>query len=271
MRCPDAARKFAIAVSIVNLCFSLAAGCNSVGSPIGHPQSSSGQLRQGKAFSDSLKTWWRPERAGWRDWGVKHLQTGDLVFTRGNYYMMLGAINFTDVATTICQADFSHIGIVVIEDSHPMVYDISDDGIQATPFEAYVTRSGYESLAIKRPVDNILDRLPVCVQYIREQKARNTSFDRKFALENDKLYCTELIFEAFNAADIKLCETTQISSLPGRAQVKPATFYLAQRYTGLDESDAIICIGNKNYGIFGSSMLRDVLGTTSVKQPPAED
>lgn len=224
-----------------------------------------------RAFRFSPTTWnalWKPERAYWKAWGEEQLQTGDLVFTRGNYYMLLGAINFTDLATKMCDADFSHVGIVIIENHIPMVYDISDDGIQATPFDAYVTRHGYETVAIRRPLESTYQRLPLCVDYIREMQRKNVKFDKAFSLDNEPLYCTELIYEAFNSAGIKLCDAKRLDELPGHDRIQPTTLFLAKHYTGIDSTSPLICIGNESYGLYGSTWLSELLAATPVKSPP---
>lgn len=217
---------------------------------------------------DAWHAWWNPERAVWKSWGQRELQTGDLVFTRGNYYLMLGVVNFTDLATKMCDAEFSHVGIVVIENNIPVVYDISDDGIQATPFEAYVTRQGYQAVAIRRPLESVYERLPLCIAYVRAQQKKKVKFDRKFVLDNEPLYCTELIYEAFNQANIKLCDTIRVDELPGSDQIQPTTLFLAKHYTGIETDTPLICIGNESYGLYGSRWLRELLSPTSVKSPP---
>jgi hypothetical protein len=219
-------------------------------------------------WSESWHAWWQPERSTWKIWGEENLQTGDLVFTRGNYYMLLGAINFTDLATKMCQAEFSHVGIVVVEDNRPMVYDISDAGIEATPFEAYVTRQGYQQVAVRRPHDAIYPSLPQCVDYLRQQRQNKVRFDRKFLLGNQQLYCTELIYEAFNEAGIVLCQPVPVGELPGKDDILPATMFMAKQYTGLNDDTQLICIGNESYGIYGSPLFSQLLEATPVKSPP---
>ena len=219
-------------------------------------------------WSAGLQSWWRPERSGWKIWGEQNLQTGDLVFTRGNYYMLLGAINFTDLATKMCQADFSHVGIVVIEDNRPFVYDISDTGLEATPFEAYVTRQGYQTVAVRRPHESVYASLPKCVDYLRQQREKKVRFDRKFVLNNEQLYCTELIYEAYKDAGIILCQPIAVGDLPGKHVVQPAMMYMAKKYTGLRDDSTLICIGNESYGIYGSPYFSQLLEATPVESPP---
>ena len=216
-------------------------------------------------FADSWQTWWRPERVHWREWGKQHLQTGDLVFTRGNYYLLFGAFNFSDVATSISEARFSHLGMVVIEDNIPMVYDISDEGVQATPFEAYVTRPSYDSVAVRRPSSDLYSHLPQCVAYLREQRSQNVRFDKHFSLSNDELYCTELIYRAFQQAGVELCEQTYVRDLPGLTTAPAASVFLAKTYTGLTDDSPLVCIGNESYGLYGSAKLQPLLSPTPIR------
>ena len=204
------------------------------------------------------------QRPAWRQWGEQHLQTGDLVFTRGNYYILLGMLNFTDISTQICQSEFSHVGIVAVEEGVPMVYDVSNRGVDKLPFGHYVTQSGFQRVTIKRPDPSLYQALPATLEFVRRQASEGKQFDHRFEMGSDKFYCTELIAAAFSEAGVELCQPTLVSQLPGRATANPVSVELLKRLTGLQEHTAIYCIGNSNYGLIGNPLLREILPPTEI-------
>ncbi|WP_164103969.1 YiiX/YebB-like N1pC/P60 family cysteine hydrolase [Candidatus Laterigemmans baculatus] len=211
-----------------------------------------------------MERWLFPKRVAWEQWGGANLQTGDLVFTRGNYYVLLGAINFSDFLSTVSASPFSHVGIVAIEDGQAMVYDISDAGLRSAPFAHYVTQSNFEQLAVRRPVPELYAALPEVIRFVREKQAEGVAFDRRFGLGNDALYCSELIVEAFAAGGVTVAEPVPAGELPGIGEVSPAMLELVQWTTGLALSDAVYSIGNETSGLYGSRWFVECLPPTEL-------
>ncbi|XZE52857.1 YiiX/YebB-like N1pC/P60 family cysteine hydrolase [Planctomycetaceae bacterium SH139] len=209
-------------------------------------------------------------RPHWRRWAAANLQTGDLVFTRGNHYILLGTLNFTDLATTVSQGEFSHVGMVVVEDNEPVVYDVSERGVSALPFGKYVTQYGFQRVTIRRPDPAIYHALPAAVAHIRQHAAKGTPFDHKFAPGDDKLYCTELIANAFQAGGVELCQQSRIGDLPGISELNPITVKLVSTFTKLDHDSQMYCLGNATYGLIGSPLLSEVLPPTATDEPPKQ-
>lgn len=206
----------------------------------------------------------RPKRVAWRNWGAAHLQTGDLVFTRGNYYLLLGAINFSDFLSTVTESPFSHVGIVAIEDGQAVVYDISDPGIRCTPFERYVTRRGYRTAAVRRPVPMLYAALPKTLRFVREQQASGVAFDRQFRSGNPSLYCSEMIVDAFSTAGVEIAEPVRAGDLPGLGRVGPLAVSWVRFATGLAPDDHVHIIGSASTGLYGSPWLVEVLPPTEI-------
>lgn len=205
-----------------------------------------------------------PKRVAWQQWGESHLQTGDLVFTRGNYYVLLGAINFSDFLSTVSQSPFSHVGIVAIEDGQAVVYDISDSGLRSTPFARYVTQSNFEQIAVRRPAPELYSMLPEVLRFVRQKQAAGVTFDRRFELENESLYCSELIVAAFAAGGVEIAEPLPAGELPGLSDVSPWSLTLARIATGLELTDAVYTIGNASSGLYGSPLLVECLPPTEI-------
>jgi hypothetical protein len=209
-------------------------------------------------------------RPNWRRWGNENLQTGDLVFTRGNHYVLMGLINFTEVATKASDSQFSHVGVVVVEDGAPVVYDASDLGVRKRPFDRYVTQYGFQQVSIRRLIPSHYHLLPTVVEYLRAHEAANTSFDHHFATGDQEVYCTELVVEAFGRGGVEVCERTKLSSLPGIDSISPTTISLATMVTGLTTDSEIYCIGNPDYGLIATPLYRELLPPTPISSPPGE-
>lgn len=229
------------------------------------PESDRPQLEASKSSPAAwMERLFFPKRLAWQQWGEANLQTGDLVFTRGNYYLLLGAINFSDFLCTVSASPFSHVGIVAIEDGQAMVYDISDSGLRSAPFARYVTHSNFEQVAVRRPRPELYSALPQVVRFVRRKQAEGVSFDRRFDLENDSLYCSEMIVEAFAASGVEIAAPVPAGELPGLSEVSPWSLTLARLATGLELSDAVYTIGNEASGLYGSPWFVECLPPTEL-------
>jgi hypothetical protein len=217
---------------------------------------------------DFLENQFNPQRVRWKDWGQTQLQTGDLVFTRSDYRVFLGLINFTEVTCGVTNSPMSHVGIVAIEESTPYVYDISDLGVQRTEFSRYVTRPGYLYTMVRRPHESIYPALPRVIERARWHLEARTKFDSKFQLNNESLYCTEFVVDAFDAGGVRLCEPTRIGDLPGLPTLSPWIRKFAESRTGLTEVDFLYSLGNTQEGLLASPLLYEVLPTTAISTAP---
>jgi hypothetical protein len=207
------------------------------------------------------KTIW-PTRPIWRSWGDQNLQTGDLVFVRSNYRILLGTFNLSEFLAELGDSPYSHVGIVVIEPEGAKVYDASDKGITSMPFESFVTNGKIYRVAVKRPAQELYPVLPQIVSFVRTHQAEGTTFDNHFEAGVEKIYCTELIVEAFREAGIEICEPTVIGELPGIERVSPISLSAAKWATKLTEQDQVWLPGNDSIGLFASPYLTTVFQST---------
>lgn len=254
------------------VCFAICVTNVTAWSPTAHgqesgPNAAPAATSQGKDVR-YWDEWLFPQRQAWRVWGQQHVQTGDLVFTRGSYPMFLGAVNFSDVICKVCDGELSHVGIAVVEEGQVVVYDITDDGMKCTPFGRYVNRSSYQSVSIYRPRPEYYAALPKVVAYLREHYRRGTRFDHRFQEGEDRLYCSELVVNAYRHGGVPLCTTIKLSELPGLRTLSPTLRRMAQWKTGLEDDTPLYVIGNSEYGIIGSVALEKVLGNTPLSNPP---
>lgn len=207
-------------------------------------------------------------RAAWRRWAGRTLQSGDLVFTRGNHYVLFGLLNFSELSTTASRAEFSHVGIVAVEDGCPYVYDVSHEGVARVPFASYVTRSGCQRVAVRRLRPEYYRHLPEVLQFVERQRRRAVPFDKRFSPGNEALYCTELIAAGFTEAGLEVCQPTRVRDLPGLDRLHPWLLRLGTAATGVELDDRLYAIGNSRYGLFGSSFYIELLSGREVERGP---
>lgn len=128
--------------------------------------------------------------------GVK-LKTGDLLFQNLDCGELCDAIEA--VTEGFDGRDFSHIGLVVIRNNMPYVIEAIGKDVHLTPLTTFISRSGknkvyvgrvkpkYHNLA-KKAVTNAMNNAGV-------------PYDDEFICNNGKYYCSELIYDAFKAAN----------------------------------------------------------------------
>jgi hypothetical protein len=99
----------------------------------------------------SLLPWdHRPEQVAWERWAATHLQSGDLVFVRGDSRILFGLVNFSQLCTEVADSRFSHVGLVSCEKNGAFVYDVVVGGPRRVPFGKFASDRGISLFAVKR-------------------------------------------------------------------------------------------------------------------------
>ena len=132
---------------------------------------------------------------------LTNLNNGDLILRRGrsteSYAVYLADKN----------AEFTHLGIISIEDEIPFVIHIVPDKnklVKKESLKEFLKPKNASEFAIYRSHYNkfFLDKV---VQEANSFYLKKYEFDNKYDLETDsKLYCTELVLKAFNNVGISL-------------------------------------------------------------------
>ena len=71
-----------------------------------------------------------PLMTQWDAWGKSVLKDGDVLFRRGDATLLLGRFPFSRFTARVSGSQFSHTGIVAIEDGEPFVYDTTKAGVR---------------------------------------------------------------------------------------------------------------------------------------------
>ena len=153
----------------------------------------------------------------------KSVQNGDLVLRCGRS-MESYAVYVTD-----SNSEFSHIGIISIENSIPFVIHAvptKDNHIKKEKLNEFLNSENCSHFGIYRS-NFSLNTLNNVVNEAQSFVAQKIEFDNDYNLETDsKLYCTELILKAFKNAGIPLkIEAKEIDLILGKhAIILPSEF-----------------------------------------------
>jgi hypothetical protein len=118
-------------------------------------------------------------------------QEGDLVFQSLPVSPLVAAI---EGATG---SPFSHCGLVARREGGWVVYE-AYDGVEATPLAEFVFRGREQGFAAFRLKPGFRDRIPAMRRDVESRLGR--PYDVRYRLDDEKLYCSELIWKAYRAA-----------------------------------------------------------------------
>ncbi len=217
--------------------------------------------------------WRKPyaRQQAWDVWGRQNLQDGDVIFVMGESRILLGFLNFSKFSAEIANSEFSHVGVIAIEEGQPVVYDVISEGTLRRPFDEYVTDRRVWSVAVKRLEPEFQHSTRAVVDFCRAAYRQQGKFDNDFRLDNDRYYCAELVEAAFRHAGRPLSEPVRIESLPGFHRLSPVTVQLIETATPVTRDREVYLPGNTNYGLWSSQCLITVLEKTGVNSPPVAE
>ncbi len=129
------------------------------------------------------------------------LREGDLLFQDLNCGSLCDAIEA--VTEGVNGKDFSHCAMVVsINDTLKVIEAIGGE-VQVNSLKTFFIRSGdtisIQNITIGRPKKEYEALIPKAVAYAIQQIGQ--PYDDEFLLNNNKLYCSELLYESFKAAN----------------------------------------------------------------------
>lgn len=122
------------------------------------------------------------------------LRDGDLIFQRS-------LSTQGDALEQALGAPYTHMGIIFIENDQPLVYEAAGP-VRKTPLAEWVAR-GLEGKYIVKRLRNSADVLtPQAVASLKAEVTRQMGvpYDHQFRWSDDKLYCSELAWKAYQRA-----------------------------------------------------------------------
>ena len=207
-------------------------------------------------------------RQAWDDWASARLEDGDILFDLGDGRLVMGLVNFSRLASELADSNFSHVAIVAREDGQVLVYDTGIDGPQRCTFGEFLTSRRVRKIAAKRLRPEFRQHIPAALAFCREIQEKRPEFDLDLKLDNDRLYCTELVELAFRSTGLPLSEPVRIDHLPRFDRISKPTRLLIQAATNLKPDQVVFLPGNEKIGIWSCPYLELVLDTTDVTSPP---
>lgn len=131
------------------------------------------------------------------------LQPGDLLFQDLNCGALCNAI--TTVTEGYDHTDVSHIAMVVNTGKHPMVIEAIGKDVHETPLHQFLLRSldkqGQPRVMVGRLTPPYRHLIPRAIQYAEAKLADPYNSDFTPANKGRTFYCSQLIYDAFQAAN----------------------------------------------------------------------
>ncbi len=129
------------------------------------------------------------------------LQEGDLLFQDSDCGPFCTAIE--KVTFGYKGSKFSHIGLLIKEKEELKVMEAISAGVLLTPIDSFLNRSFDQDKNPKVVVGRLRNAqqklIPDAIQFIHQQMQK--PYDDVFDINNDKYYCSELIYDAFTHAN----------------------------------------------------------------------
>lgn len=203
----------------------------------------------------------------WNVWGDEHLQDGDILFLMGEGYILMGTVNFSKLSTDLANSNYSHMGVIAIEDGRAVVYHMGHAGITREPFGQMIARRRTHSAAVQRPTRVDQQTRLAAVEYCRRVKQGKKAFDRNFRLDNDSLYCSELVELAYRSAGFPLSEPVRLKDLPNYER-HARQIQLAGTITTVEPEQLVYLPGNDDIGIWSNPALQLILNLPDSRVDP---
>jgi hypothetical protein len=129
-----------------------------------------------------------------------NFQAGDLIFQDCQCGPICEAIE--DVNQLNDKRRFSHMAIVVKDNDTLKVVEANTNGVKMVNLDSFIARykdkKGNPRIAVGRILPDYEYLIPIATEFSKNQIDKD--YDYQFLPNNDKFYCSELIYEAFNYA-----------------------------------------------------------------------
>lgn len=213
-----------------------------------------------------------PKMKAWDKWGRAVLKEGDIVFRRGDAYVLFGKFPFSRWLANASGSPFSHTGVVAIEDGEPVVYDTTHSSVRRQPFYIWIL-DNVGQVGVKRLKAEHRSHIPEVIAFCRKLFVEQPPFDFELDLDDKAFYCLEMTEKAYRAANLKLSEPIRIGDMEHASQ-HPLVLIMFQTLTpwvlqkGLTPEHQIFLPGNERHGIWASPLLETVYPNTPLASKP---
>jgi hypothetical protein len=126
------------------------------------------------------------------------LKSGDIIFQSMNCGPLCDAIN--QVTEGYKGHDFSHLGLVYIQNDSIYIIEAAGNAVQLTPFDKFKSYTN-EPMFVGRLKRKFRKHIPEAITFSLEQIG--VPYDEAYLYDNGSYYCSELIYDAFLKASKK--------------------------------------------------------------------
>ncbi|GAA4301990.1 YiiX/YebB-like N1pC/P60 family cysteine hydrolase [Aestuariibaculum suncheonense] len=126
------------------------------------------------------------------------LQNGDLIFQSIDCGPLCDAIK--QVTEGYKGLDFNHMGMVVIQGNERFILEAAGTEVALTPYKDFVSKTDLPMFVgrLKKRYQNLI---PKAIDFGKRQLGK--PYDVNYLYDNDKYYCSELIYDCFLDANGK--------------------------------------------------------------------
>lgn len=126
----------------------------------------------------------------------EELKNGDLLFININCGPMCEAINA--VTEGYNGNDFNHMGMIILDNNDYFVYEAIGKSVVKTPLKKFISYTK-DPIYLGRLNENFQYLIPDAIAF--SEKQLGVPYDNDFIYDNEKYYCSELIYDAFLSAN----------------------------------------------------------------------
>jgi uncharacterized protein YycO len=151
----------------------------------------------------------------------QEFKDGDIIFhtSKSSQSKML------EIATN---SNITHVGVIFFKSGKPYVFEAVNP-VKVTPLQQFINRGVGSRYSVKRSKTPLTSSdLKIMMEYGKRQLGK--PYDSKFEWDNQKMYCSELVWKMYHYAGIRLCDIKTFSNFNlDRPIVKKA---IKDRYNG---------------------------------------
>lgn len=132
----------------------------------------------------------------------QELKDGDIIFqsSKSSQSKML------QIATN---SNITHVGVIFFKSNKPFVFEAVNP-VKITPLQEFINRGAGRKYSIKRTKTPLKkSELKIMMEYGKRQLGK--PYDLKFQWNDNKIYCSELVWKIYHYAGIRLCDIKSFS------------------------------------------------------------
>jgi len=129
-------------------------------------------------------------------YNIPDLKDGDIIF-------QTSASKQSELLETVTKSKYTHVGIIVKSSNKFYVAEASSK-VKITPLERFISKGKNHRYMVLRSNEINESKFLKMKTFVKGLLGKN--YDLKFQWNNDEMYCSELVWKAFNRVGIKLSE-----------------------------------------------------------------